>query len=44
MKYDIHQKPSKFAERVLADFSSTLFSLLQGKNLKMNNLSLKPKN
>ena len=34
MKYDIRQKPSKFAERVLADFSSTLFSLLQGKTLK----------
>ena len=34
MKYDIHQKPSKFAERVLADFSSTLFRLLQGKTLR----------
>ena len=34
MKYDIHQKPSKFAERVLADFSATLFRLLQGKNLE----------
>lgn len=34
MKYDLNKKPSKFAERVLADLYGTLFTLLQEKPLE----------
>ena len=34
MKYDLNKKPSKFAERVLADLYRTLFSLLAEKALE----------
>ena len=34
MKYDLNKKQSKFAERVLADFHSTLFEIMQTKALE----------